>query len=1082
MYRVFHRKREAEVFWSRASTQPGLELRLFQEDIDMTGKKVFIVADPRTVYDKTMSQEEAHYYEFWTDKMPLHFAVDIDCRRDAWSGTDESLLRDVIQRVTDAARTKHGHDQRIEDIVVLENLADLQLQDNPNKLSFHIIFRGLCFDSYLGCKDFFQYLKREHTIQELFVDPHIYGLGCLRLFMSSKKGRRAMLVTRTVNIDGRTTRHLSGTEDGYDLWRHCMITNVGADVEPIKVAPAQPHLKVVPPGALGEAPTDKRAAKQPIAARKCAFDVEEILMSLPQSYCDSYETWIKVGIMLANHSGKTADNFDLWRKWSMQSGKYEDHTLREKWQSFIAQPAGKKITVGTLFHWAKTEGIKMSVKRPPLDVVLDTYVGKPIQVTMQGRGASEVTMIEQPKLDHSIYLQHRDKRLLAVQSEKSTGKTSNLFKAMFESDFGIKNDTSILVVSSRITFGHKMHGDLKQHGFDFYKDIREHSITSKRIICQIDSLSRLDAAGYDVLIVDECESVARYLTSSHFVRNPKAMLIESELEMLVQNSGRVIIMDADLSDRSLNFYSNIVGASPCDRHVIINTFKTFSEYTVTAMNFSAWVREMIGVLEEGKRLVVPMASNNKAKDLYTYVRGLFPDKRVLLIHKETNEEEKRTLLYNVNQEWVNYDVIIYTPSVCMGVSFDVPNHFDAIYAYGCQESLGAQEFCQMLHRVRSPASKNVRLALDEYQVFDPEEHSLTFEAVEQLINYKHYLDTYDLHNNIIPKRMVFEQNEKRICYPYQNEPIYDLYVRNCWEQVENRLNFSASLFGYIKAKGYAVVVGSHTAEDAGILKEFTDIKEDRVDREHDQEVSGILAAPDLSRDEYLEKSRLAEVSDNLSDADRHSLQRYNLRKCYEVEGEVSREFIEEYHDKQKMGWYRNLAAVLSSDQHTTQDKLEHMRKRARHDFEVNSAYVVLTRRNKYVYHRHAMDIITHLGLAVDSLPRTLPCDEDFCTRLSSLMAVIDPVKQEVGNLFDTRLDRRPLPMLTLAMQLNTINKLLKAQYGLKVTKEGDVVVLSYGELWDNLRPREPRILPTKLPSASRAAVVVDTDYLDSLVA
>ena len=53
----------------------------------------------------------------------------------------------------------------------------------------------------------------------------------------------------------------------------------------------------------------------------------------------------------------------------------------------------------------------------------------------------------------------------------------------------------------------------------------------------------------------------------------------------------------------------------------------------------------------------------------------------------------------------------------MGVSFD-PEHFDHIFAYGCHNSLGAQEFCQMLHRVRNPIKKIYYISFDHYKYFD----------------------------------------------------------------------------------------------------------------------------------------------------------------------------------------------------------------------------------------------------------------------------------------------------------------------------------------------------------------------------
>ena len=46
------------------------------------------------------------------------------------------------------------------------------------------------------------------------------------------------------------------------------------------------------------------------------------------------------------------------------------------------------------------------------------------------------------------------------------------------------------------------------------------------------------------------------------------------------------------------------------------------------------------------------------------------------------------------------------------------------------------------------------------------------------------------------------RNQRVIYYPYKQEPEYELYVRNCIESIENKNNFSWSVFGYMKNKEY----------------------------------------------------------------------------------------------------------------------------------------------------------------------------------------------------------------------------------------------------------------------------------------
>ena len=160
----------------------------------------------------------------------------------------------------------------------------------------------------------------------------------------------------------------------------------------------------------------------------------------------------------------------------------------------------------------------------------------------------------------------------------------------------------------------------------------------------------------------------------------------------------------------------------------------------------------------------------------------------------------------------------------MGVSFDVPDYFDNIYAYGCSNSLGAQEFCQMLHRVRKPKDTTIYLALDYYKEHQSED-LITYSSVEYMLCSDYYLTNYDLHNNLLYKKLerighsepesdaldstslvkdkdtsMSTTGVKMLSYPYKEEPIYDLYVRNSKEVVENKMNFARQFFGYAKFK------------------------------------------------------------------------------------------------------------------------------------------------------------------------------------------------------------------------------------------------------------------------------------------
>ena len=64
---------------------------------------------------------------------------------------------------------------------------------------------------------------------------------------------------------------------------------------------------------------------------------------------------------------------------------------------------------------------------------------------------------------------------------------------------------SILFVSCRITFGVKLYGDLQKYGFKLYSQIKEQQINEKLLICQIDSLLRINHEKYEIKIFRQQE-------------------------------------------------------------------------------------------------------------------------------------------------------------------------------------------------------------------------------------------------------------------------------------------------------------------------------------------------------------------------------------------------------------------------------------------------------------------------------------------------------------------------------------------------------------------------------------------------
>ena len=1044
----FLKKIEAINYYNnRIRNNTKLSYGLFQEDVDRAGSKCFYVEDKLNIYKKIIKSATPHFYEFWTENTKMVFGMDIDFDKTKSTLTPFQILNKVINIVIDSALEFYSYEYQIKDIIILENDQN-QLIDNPNKYSAHIIFRGLNFENYLVAKDFFQRMNSKHNLTSLFVDKLIYNMTCLRLFMNMKMSKTSILIPIQYTINDINTMSCNGdmtNDEMYIFFLKTMITHtINTD-------------RMISIGQITHKAITNQIKYSNSANSILNINLNNILNSLPSKYYDDYDYWIKIGMILYQYNTEDNMMFELWDKFSKQSVKYKENDTTTRWKGF--SNLNNKITIGSLIKWAKDENIENIYIKTRLDIeqIVESYPIKPINIDITNIPEQNITILEQEKLTPDIYINTLKKKLIAVQSEKGTGKTSNLLEILFNEKHNNKIDdsTSILFISSRITFGYKLLGDLDQYGFELYSNIKEHQIHSNRIICQIDSLMRLEKDKYDIIIIDECETLARYITSSHFTKNSKASLIVSMLEMRVADANQLYIMDADLSDRCINFYKNALNLKSInDFHLIINNYKPYADYQLTYCHYSTWLKKILTSIESNQKLVIAMASNAKAKDLYKKIIETFNEKRVLFIHKETTDEEKKAMLLNVNEEWIKYDIIIYTPSVCMGVSFDIVDHFDNIFAYGCHESLGAQEWCQMIHRVRSPKSKEIFISIDNYKLFNKEDSTVNYSIVEKMLCSDYYLTNYDLHTNIIQKKIkkITTSNldvgiddietteigsvnidDKIMYYPYKSEPIYDLYVRNSWEMIENKLNFPASFFGYAKFKEYKLKYLELNSDDNSILAEMKEIREERTQLETDEKVNGIFNSVDLTKEEY--NLIIKQKDEYLTIENIYSIYKYNLRKCYNIDqGEIiTKEFITEFQNKELMKWYRNISTIISTPTQTTIDKMIILKDNQQYDSIISNCYNEFTTRNKYMYHYYPIEIINLLDLDINNLSITIQY-ADLVSKVYGAIAWCNQYKDEIAFKYNFNICTRDITEFSEVEQLKYLNKIIESQYGLKIKR------------------------------------------------
>ena len=149
-----------------------------------------------------------------------------------------------------------------------------------------------------------------------------------------------------------------------------------------------------------------------------------------------------------------------------------------------------------------------------------------------------------------------------LKSQMSTGKTRQIktYLKKLTIAHGKKGERpTILLISPRRTFAKaQFYAYGTEFGFVCYDQIakktRFSKFTTPRLICQLQSLYRMDASWtynvrYDVLILDEASSVFQEFASDVTRRRQE---VYNVLKLVVQGAGRIICVDSNLGEREVN--------------------------------------------------------------------------------------------------------------------------------------------------------------------------------------------------------------------------------------------------------------------------------------------------------------------------------------------------------------------------------------------------------------------------------------------------------------------------------------------------------------------------------------------------
>jgi len=295
------------------------------------------------------------------------------------------------------------------------------------------------------------------------------------------------------------------------------------------------------------------------------------------------------------------------------------------------------------------------------------------------------------------YLARLDFATMFLPTPMGSGK-SFLFGEIIKLAREYNPNISILTISPLVSLIDDLSRRLK---LTKYSDVN--GFETKQLITTLHSLIKHierfeNETGY--LFLDEVNHILSLFNSTTLKCNTTDLF--NRFKKLIKNAKKLYIADAYLSQQSIDFIAELRDMH--DAIVIKYDFvETHNKSFQLFEHDSALDNEVLATIENNKHIAIVCSSLNKSEVISKAISLNYPAKKLLIINSETTGNiDVQNFLNNPNEEIRNYDVIIYSPAISGGVSFDdlklTPDF--QIFGYFMPFVHTANDFMQMLGRFR----------------------------------------------------------------------------------------------------------------------------------------------------------------------------------------------------------------------------------------------------------------------------------------------------------------------------------------------------------------------------------------------
>lgn len=475
-------------------------------------------------------------------------------------------------------------------------------------------------------------------------------------------------------------------------------------------------------------------------------------------------------------------------------------------------------------------------------------------------------------------------RHIILNSHLGTGKSTTI-KRLVEKT----KPKSVLVLTPRILYAKNNHASLLEvlPKLKYYKETpKDQRIAEKYIVCSMESLWTVDS-DFELVIMDESESLLNQLSSFTMAKFPECVA-KFENIMRSPTLKHVLWADAFMQDRTVQTAKNMELLRregqmilPQSKESIVYIHNTYQPYDRVAHNVGSSSKDFVRYLEKHvkdypeRRLVIVSASKKCVLESEAVIRRANPSGRVLSIHSDTDSSLKNRMS-DVNTLWKEYDYVLYTTSITVGISFDDKEYFDDLFIYFSAVGAPVRDLMQGSLRARGIKYNSLYYAGYPKYIGDYRYH--IFERS----------DLYDDMNRILERRRnvlkKHGEDDGSFFTKVTNRDTLPMWLRDVWVFNEQEANTSALyhedvVTEYLKICGYKEGVSYYVKAPEDTNWDFEKAMT-KLDAQHGPGFEDIQEISKNEEQEYMEYLQ----NGTITEAQRYKLKKYHFMKDIVKEG------------------------------------------------------------------------------------------------------------------------------------------------------------------------------------------------------